>query len=292
MDVGQYDGVAFLKKIDRKLELIEFSEEDRLRGEAQKHRNLFFRNLGLIIDHHPEGAPSTAGMVFKLLNKLGMFDNNRNIQPKDYRAIPRMIEFVDLVDSRGIQEIGKPGNWNKSDRTILGLYRFMKFPELLGFFREDGGYNHELTDDELKKYGLIYRTEEKGKTRNINRQKQRRKVIDNASQILKELKDRGFIIDTKFGKLVIDAKNELLGGAVAAQSVGAGYLQWDNTNKTFFMFSDKELDENLFEKGFRVRKHLWLIPEDTKNTGLTLGKVIGRIGGRVNPGSDLEKYLE
>jgi len=291
MDVGKYDGVAFLKEIDGNLELLEFSEKDRLQQEARKHHNLFFRNLGLIIDHHPDGALSASGIVFKLLNKLGIFDNNRNLSPSDYYAIPRMIEFIDIVDSKGFQEVGKPQNWNKSDRTILGLHRFMKFPELLKFFREDGGYNRELTDEELRRYGLIYETEEEGKPKVVNRQKQQRRVIDVSNQKLEEFKNRGFIIDTKFGKMVIDLRKSLPGGAFAAQSMGAGYLHWDRTYKTFFMFSEQELEKNLFEKGFRVRGHLWLIPEDSGETGLTLNKVIEKIGGRVMPNSGLERYL-
>lgn len=295
MDVGQYGGVAFLRYIDGALEPIALSEKDKIKEEVKRHQKLPFRNLGLsglIIDHHPEGEPSAAGMIFRLLDKLRMFEQNKNLDRKDYLAIRRMIEFVDLVDSQGIQEVGKSENWNKSDRTILGLYRYMKFSELLKFFREDGGFNRELTDEELAKYELIYRAEKYGKFKTINRQKERRMVIDNSKEQLRDFTERGFVIDTKFGKIVIDTGGNLFGGATAAQSIGAGYLKWNEKEKTLFMFSDKDLDQDLFDKGFRARKRLWLIPEDTKDSGLTLNKVIEKIGGRVIPGSDLEKYLK
>jgi hypothetical protein len=289
MDVGKYDGVAFLEQTDSGLKLLELFDEEGIKNKDRGKR--FFANLGVIIDHHPDGAPSAAGMVFKLLDKFRMFENNRNIGRNDVQAISRMVEFIDLTDSQGFQEVGKPENWNKSDKTILGLHRFMKFPDLLKFFKEDGGYNRELTEEELKKYGLVGEIEENGEKRKINRQEQQRRVIDGSSEKLKEFEKNGFIIETKFGKTIIDAKGELPGGAFVAQSIGASYLKWNAKEKTIFMFSDKELNKDLFDVGFRVRKHLWLVPEDTKETGLTLNKVIEKIGGKIMPESGLEDIL-
>lgn len=289
MDVGGYDGVAFLEQTDSGLKLLELFDEEGIKNKNKGKR--FFANLGIIIDHHPDGAPSAAGMVFRLLDKFRMFENNKNIGKNDMQMISRMVEFINLTDSRGYQEIGKPENWSKSDRTILGLHRFMGFSELLKFFREDGGYNRELTDEELKKYNLIEEVTDNGKKKIINRQEQQRKIIDISNEKLKEFEQNGLIIETKFGKTIIDVKGELPGGAFVAQSIGASYIKWNEKGKTLFAFSGKELDKDLFDVGFRVRNHLWLIPENTKETGLTLSGIIEKINGKVIPGSELEKYL-
>ncbi|MDP2861108.1 MAG: hypothetical protein Q8N98_05400 [bacterium] len=296
MDVGQYDGVTFLQNTEEGLKELEFSDKKSLEKRKEEKGGLgsFFRNLGVIVDHHPDGAPSASIVLARLLDKLGMFDDNPNVEKGDFYKIKKMIDFVDLLDSHGFQEVGGRENWEKADRTVLGLNRYMQFDKLLEFFRNDGDYNRQLTDEELKKYGLIYdeKDEKTGKIEHINRQKQQRKVIDVSKEKLEKLKKEEAIIDTKFGKIIVDAKGELPGGAFAAQSIDSGYLKWEAPNKTLFMFSDKELDKDLFEKGIRIRKHLWLIPEDTKETGLTLNKVLEKIGGKVIQGSGLDRYLK
>ncbi len=289
MDVGQYNGVGILREVENELQVLDLDDKEAIKLERKDKNPLF--NMGMIIDHHPDGAPSAAGMVFKLLDKLRMFENNKRIKRNDIEAIPRMIEFIDLIDSQGYQEIGKPENWNKSDKTILGLHRFMDFPELLKFFREDSGYNRELTEEELKKYNLIGEIEENGKMRKINRQEQQRKVIEVSKDKLKEFEQKGFIIETKLGKTVIDVKGELPGGAFAAQSVGASYFKWDTTGKSFFIFSDKELDKSLFDVGLRIREHLWIVPRTDANEKLNLKDILDRIDAKILPGSELEKYI-
>ena len=287
LDVGQYSGITFLQETSKGLETLELSNKRKL--EERKTDKNFFFNLGVIIDHHPEGASSASMMVFKLLDKLGMFENNKDIKRGDIRTAKQLVRFVDIVDSRGFQEIGKPQNWNKSDRTILGLYRFMGLNNLWKFFQEDGDFYRPLNNYELRKYGLIYADNKKRKT--VNKQELQRKIIDSSNKKLKELGKGKFIINTKFGKMVIDAKRELAGGAMAAQSIGAGYLKWDAENKTFFMFSDKILDQDLFKTGVRIRKHLW-VTTPSKASELTLGKIIKRIGGQIEPKGELEKYLK
>lgn len=285
LDVGQYDGVAFLQKTDEGLQELSFSDEEGLKKRKKDKPLTFFRNLGLIIDHHPEGAPSASSMLSRLLYRLRLFEG---YSKEDIKKIGNMVRFVDLIDSNGFQEIGKPENWSKSDRTILGLYRFMSFPNLQKFFREDGDFYRPLTDEQLRKYGLIYRGKE-GKSTNY--QERQRKIIDSSNQKLEELKKNQFIIDTKFGKMIIDINGKLIGSAAAAQSIGAGYLKWSAESKSFFMFSNQELDKSLFDRGVRVRKRVWLIPKTENGAGMDLSKIIEKIEGKVVSGSELEKYL-
>jgi hypothetical protein len=116
LDVGQYDGVALLEKVDDSLEITDLSEKEKI---AQKNKHSFFLNLGLIIDHHPESeTPSATGMLFKMLDKLAMFDGQKEIGVGDKKKLRKMVEFVNIVDSYGFQAGGR--------RTILknliGLY--------------------------------------------------------------------------------------------------------------------------------------------------------------------------
>jgi hypothetical protein len=289
LDTGQYDGVAFLQKLEDGLETIDFTEGEKMK--QRKKENLFFSNLGLIVDHHPESeTPSAAGMLYKLLNKLGMFDGQKEIGSEDKAKIKKMVEFINIVDSGGFQTLGAPDHFSKSDRTLLGLNRFLRFDALWDYFQNtNGNFTRELDDNELKRLGLIYK-DNKGKT--INRQKQQRKVIDSSMEKIQELEKGGFVIDTKFGKIIIDIDSKLGGGAYAAQSIGAGYLKWESKTNTLFLFVDRELPKDLFNYGTRVRKKLWVMAAGEGKTELSLKEIIERLGGQIVPGSKLEEYLK
>ncbi|MDD5289797.1 MAG: hypothetical protein PHT40_01180 [Patescibacteria group bacterium] len=287
LDVGQYDGVALLKEVDEGLETIDLAEKEKI---LQKKRHDFFLKLGLIIDHHPESeTPSATGMLFKILDKLAMFDGQKEISREDKAKLKKMIEFVNVVDSNGFQAVGAPDHFQKSDRTLLGLNRFLNFNALWDYFKNtSGNFTRELGDGELQRLGLIYK-DKNGKI--INRQEQQRKVIDSSREKIQELEKGGFVIETKFGKVIIDIDSKLGGGTFAAQSIGAGYLKWDSKTDTLFLFIDKELPEDLFDYGTRVRKSLWVMSAGSGKTKLGLKGVIERLGGQVAPGSKLEEYL-
>jgi hypothetical protein len=287
LDVGQYDGVALVKEIDGSLETTGLSEKEKI---AQKNKHDFFFKLGLIIDHHPESeTPSAASMLFKVLDKLALFDGQKEISPEDKVKLRKMIEFVNIVDSHGFQAGGAPDHFQKSDRTLLGLSRYLNFNALWDYFKNtSGSFTRELGDGELQRLGLIYK-EKNGKI--VNRQKQQREVIDSSVEKIKELEKDGFVIDTKFGKIVIDIDSKLGGGAFISQSIGAGYLKWDSKTDTLFLFIDRELPEDLFDYGTRVRKSLWVMAAGSGKTKLGLKGVIDRLGGQVAPGSKLEEYI-
>lgn len=297
MDVGnknisESSGVAFLEKTEEGLNRIELSDEDALKKRT-KEGKMFFSKLGMVIDHHPEGAPSASGMIYKILNKTGFFENNKKIdEAGGLKKIKKMIKFIDIIDSNSFQEIGKPENWDNSDRTILGLHRFMNFANLLNFFKEDGNYNRPLIDEVLRRYGLIYSINRNGEKKTINRQKQQREIINVSNKRIEELQKNDFIIESKIGKIIIDIDRKVPGGASAAQSVGASYLNWNSKDKTFFLFSQEELDKDFSEMGIVTRKHLCLLPKSQKSSELKLKTFIDKIGGVVIPGSGLEHYLK
>lgn len=291
-NISESSGIAFLKKTEEGLKRIELSDENTLKEE--KNKNMFFSRLGMVIDHHPEGAPSASGMVYKILDKMGFLEDNKKIdEAGGLKKIKKMVKFIDIVDSNGFQEIGKPENWDNSDRTILGLYRFMKFTNLLNFFKEDGNYARPLIDEVLKRYGLIYYITGKNNEKVlINRQKQQREIIDGSNKKIDDLQKKGFIIESKIGKIIIDIDKKLPGGASAAQSIGASYLNWSSWSKTFFLFSQKELGEDFSEIGIVTRKYLCLLPKKQKGSGLKLRTIIDKISGAIPPGSGLESYLK
>ncbi|HOY56449.1 MAG TPA: hypothetical protein PLH37_03480 [bacterium] len=301
-----YDGVALLQQIDGALDTIDLIDERKIIARNEEV-GVFWRDLGVLIDHHPTGAPSAAGMVFKLLDKLGFLQkfkrNYKNEKTRreenDYIKMLKMIEFIDLIDSAGYQEYGKPEHWPKAHKTFLGLHKTIRnFSNVWKFFNEtDGDWNRELSDDELKKYGFIHQEFKNGKPiKTINESEKLQKTLENVDVWLEKSKQEGKIIETNLGPVVVNLDDGGYYNTAIAQKIGAGYLKWDTQHKTFFLFSNVELDENLFNKeqnqGLRVRGHTWVVPIGVGETGLTLGKVLERIGAQVEPGSKLEEFLK
>jgi hypothetical protein len=146
-------------------------------------------------DHHAKGTTkvtSTAEIVYQTMVELGKI--------KKSEAMDRLVDFVTKIDNRQFP----PEEFLKSAKTILGLQRDLDFDKLLSYFRDHVSPTEELTPEKFEQYGLKNSAEKQQKT------------VDEAMEILEKMEKEGKVINTKFGKIVVNENNELKVGASAA----------------------------------------------------------------------------
>lgn len=198
-------------------------------------------------DHHSKvnkEVTSTAEIVYKTMSDLGMIEKSK--------AMDRLVDFVTKIDNRQFP----PEEFLKSAKTILGMQRDLDFGKLLEYFKEHENPTEELTPEEFEKYGLKSSAEKQQKT------------VNEAMETLKKMENEGKIIDTKYGKIVINENNELKVGASAAYVKFDGIINF-TPGKSFAVtlkekdFNEEELRNKLGDKfqGKIIRGKMWLYNE-------------------------------
>ena len=198
-------------------------------------------------DHHAKGTKevtSTAEIVYKTMADLGKIEKSE--------AMDRLIDFVTKIDNRQFP----PEEFLKSAKTILGLQRDLDFDKLLTYFKEHKSPTEELTPEEFEKYGLKNSAEKQQKT------------VDEAMKTLERMEKEGKVIDTKYGKIVVNENNELKVGASAAYVKFNGIINF-TPGKSFAVtlkendFDEEELKNKLDDKfqGKIIRGKMWLYNE-------------------------------
>ena len=198
-------------------------------------------------DHHAKGTKemtSTAEIVYKTMIDFGMV--------KKSEAMDRLVDFVTKIDNRQfpLEE------FLKSAKTILGLQRDLDFDKLLAYFQDHESPTEELTPEEFEKYKLKEPAEKQQKT------------VDEAMDTLERMENEGKVIDTKYGKIVVNQNNELKVGASAAYVKFDGIINF-TPGKSFAItlkekdFSEEELKDKLGDKfqGKIIRGKMWLYNE-------------------------------
>jgi len=249
------------------------------------------------IDHHPKERgkeTSSTELFYKALTELDLLKKNESMD--------KLVKFVTQMDNLTHPGLGDKNKFEKSDRTLLGLYRFMKFENLLRFFK-DGRNPEEILDDKaLKRYGLKYTYrkkigENKYREIEIDRPKEQKDIIKKTEEELKEYEKQGFIIDTHLGKFVIDIGGEMKSGLVGAVAYGCnGYLNWNPKTKSFFLTINPRLERSLdinLSQGKKVRGTMYIKPMDGKELKVTLGDIINQLVKKdFKPEGKLKEYLE
>jgi len=154
----------------------------------------------LYFDHHApttRRVTSTTEIAYKTMVDLGMV--KRSI------ALDRLVDFVTKIDNRKYP----PKEFLKSGKTVLGLQRALDFEKLKAYFEDHESPTKELTSEEFEKYALKETAEKQ------------QKAVDEAMETLEKMEKEGKVIDTKYGKVVINENNELRVGASAA------YVKYD-----------------------------------------------------------------
>lgn len=206
----------------------------------------------LFMDHHEKGAldvSSAAEVVYKTLVGLRML--------KKEPALDRLVEFVTKVDNRQLPN----EEFLRSAKTIIGLQRAMDFEKLHAFFQDHENSTDELTPEEFKSYGL---------QEDAQRQQD---TVDQAMEKLSEMEAQGKVIETQYGKVLINTNNELKVGASAAYVKFDGIINITPGKSFAVLFKEKELDEEQIQnklgarfQGKIIRGKMWIYnnPEPLK----------------------------
>lgn len=198
-------------------------------------------------DHHAKGTKevtSTAEIVYKTMADLGIIKKSEDMD--------RLVDFVTKIDNRQFP----PEEFLKSAKTILGLQRDLDFEKLLTYFKDHASPTEKLSPAEFEKYGLKDSAEKQ------------QKIVDEAMETLDKMEKEGKVIDTKYGKIVINENNELKVGASAAYVKFDGIINF-TPGKSFAVtlkekdFDEEELKNRLGDKfqGKIIRGKMWLYNE-------------------------------
>lgn len=198
------------------------------------------------------------------------------------------MNFVTQIDNMTYPDAEK--YWQDSDRTVLGLQRFMNLDQLRKFFAHIKKEPHEkLTDDELRSLELkpmlssqVKNERDQWKTRLPDRSEQQKKVIEATDQVIKEAKKQGSTIESeKYGKILVLINRSLPGGFMAAKAYGFGAMVYYNREDNSCFVSTAEPLEEEFSQGLKVRKRMWIKPRhDPAPLDLSLTEILVKMAGR------------
>ncbi len=195
-------------------------------------------------DHHAPGTKevtSAAEIAYKTMVDLGMVEKTE--------AMDRMIKFVTDIDNRRLPA----EEFLRSGQTVLGLQRSLDFEKMVEYFKDHETPTETLTPAEFAKYGLEKAAQDQ------------QKVVDESMATLDRMVGEGKIIDTPYGRIVINVGNELKTGSVAA------YVKYDGIinitpGKSFGVtlkekdFDEQKLRDRLGDKfqGKIIRGKMWI----------------------------------
>ncbi len=225
-------------------------------------------------DHHgpeaTEATPSAAKFTYYKLITSGLL--------KKGETLDKLVDFVSKVD-RGLFSNNEK-YFEISDMTILGLQRFLSFENLYDYFKQGRSPLEILSDEDLKKYNLAKRSAEQ------------RKIIENTKEAVENLKQDGFVANTKFGKILIDIGKKIPSGYEGARACGYdGYLLYAPNNESFFVSIKKaDLQGANIPQSICVRKNILMKPIKKESIPLkvSLKEIIEKLGGKI-PKSGLLK---
>ena len=210
-------------------------------------------------DHHKKGVnqvTSTAEIMYRTMIDLGML--------KKSDTLDKVVEFVTKIDNRQYPA----EEFLRSAKTLLGLQKGLKFEQLVDYFKYHDSPTEELTPEEFEKYGL-------GEAA-----KKQQKIVDEAMAKLAKMEKEGKVIDTSYGKMVINENNELRVGASAAYVKYDGIINITPGKSFAVTLKERELNENKIRKNlgnkFRgkiIRGKMWIY-NDEEPLKLSLDEII------------------
>ncbi len=326
--------VALMKKVGAGVEKIEHVYpgeflEGTFNLDTGKEDGLVIKVINgevtIFIDHHGDDSrnnTSATDLAYKMLVEMGMINKDE--------VMDKMVKFVTQMDNKTFSDAEK--YFEESDRNLIGLYRFISPNKLKEFFEDGKKPTDQLTHSELKKYGFAYEKsanqetidavckqenktlEELKKLKNyeldkynlrktkkgvllykVNRQKEQKQSIDKSLSELEIAEDESRIIDSEYGKIVVDIGKKIPAGATATLAKDYNvYLNWNLKKNYFFISSKKEFGKDFeISKGRNVRNKIWVTPTEDDVTNLKLAEVLEQFGVDINKTEGkLREYLE
>lgn len=214
-------------------------------------------------DHHAKSTEvtSTTEIMYKTMVDLGMIEASQ--------AMNRLVKFVNDIDNRKLP----PGEFLNSGKTIIGVQRDLDFTKMLAYFSEHESPTDILTPEELERYGLRESAERQQKT------------VDESMAKLEEMEQQGKIINTQYGKIVVNENNELRTGSSAAYVKYDGIINFSSDKSFAVTLKDKDLDEQALRQklgdkfqGKIIRGKMWIY-NDKEPLNLTLEDIKEALAG-------------
>lgn len=195
-------------------------------------------------DHHAKDAKeitSATKIMYETMIDLGKLKKTENMD--------KLVDFVTKLDNFKYP----PENFLKSHKTILGLQRDLDFDKLAEYFKEHQSPTEELTPEQFEKYGLKEASEKQ------------QKLVEESTQTMDKMEKEGKVIDTSYGRILINEKNELKIGAPAAYTRYDGIINYIPNISFAVMFKNKDINEKLLKEklgdkfqGKVIRGKMWI----------------------------------
>jgi len=275
-------------------------EKDRINIDTGNRDGFVIEDGVIYLDHHTPGTQkvsSATEMTYLFLRELGLIE--------DQPWIRSMVRFVTDVDSGNIDH-NKLKLMFESDnptypRSLLALSHTANFSQLCEYFKDnqDATILDILTEDEVTQY-----FEEAG-----TRQSQSMaRSVKKGEQVFGELEKRGFVVDTKYGKALIDVRLDALnppngdtrwptelGYIGAAAHDCPVYVIWSPGSSYFVSINLPDKDEPInFDLGadcLNVRGHLFMKRKDQR-LQTTLADILDELGVEGRPSAELRKVID
>lgn len=231
----------------------------------------------IFMDHHTlySGSDTSATKIaYEVLTSLGL------LKKEDY--LDKLVEFVTQADNKTFPDQGK--YFKSSMLTVLGLERYIKFNNLLRFFKDGRSVTELLSSDDLEKYELLD---------GASKQKE---IVDSSLATLKEMDRDGLIINSpRYGKIAVDLDKKVSGGFDAANYYGCGaYIIWSPKTNGFFITAINKHLEDSFSQGHKVRDTMWIknSNQDPSPLLISLSEILNKLtDNNLNPTGKLADYL-
>lgn len=217
----------------------------------------------VFIDHHgleSKSDTSAAKLVYEALVSYGLLETSDRLD--------KLVEFVTHFDNMtGKYKDDK--DYEKSPHTVLGLHGAMGAYKLFNFFLKnpDPDYLRNLTEEELKLYGLKGKRKKEGKLVDVDKPKELEEKRKEALDLLGKLP----IVETPYGKVVVDKEGKLPKEAFASS-------KYDIHVKGFksggFLISNVPMDIH-FDDGQRIR-NMWICKDKPEN-GTTIESIVNAL---------------
>lgn len=249
-------------------------------------------------DHHEKNSSlntSAAKEMYETLVAMGLLKKENHLD--------KMVNFVNEMDNARYP--GIKNYFKNSWKTLDGLERFIKFSNLVKFFKYDKNPDpaRELNEAELKNYGFIWGKGEKdgsgkvkGKNYSLTQENNAKKDLEK----LQEMEKNGLIVESeKYGKIAIDIANGdgdkgLRGSGKAAKAYGCDtYVVWNSKKKMFSIYASRRIEEN-FSQGKNIRRNMWIkSPKNGEELSATLNEILEKMtGGKFEAKGKLKEYLD
>ncbi|MEI6144434.1 MAG: hypothetical protein WCP91_02455 [Candidatus Berkelbacteria bacterium] len=211
---------------------------------------------------------------------------------EDKPYIQKIVEFA--TDCDNLTYPNTLEDYKKSDRTLYGLSRFMSFENVEKFFQAGKDPSEQLSNEELKEYGLLHTRRKKDPA------VERKEFIEASLKNIQRLEKEGWALESNSaGKILVN----VMGGsgvenrmnAESAYAMGFNvYLIWNPSGKSFFVSRRDAFPEDFsLDEGVATRENMWIKTQGGEPLKMNLRQLLERVAGPDFAATgELEKYLE